>query len=244
MHPAASAVSLPTYDERLFPIYLWTSGKLHQLRSKPHACCVRRARLGSSAFLHQLYSMYLLHFLLALSGTKLDSLVLPHVFLLQVCAGVLGHRQKSPDVGEADDRGTNGVQRRLASHPAADYRRRVNIQTHPSWILYSDGSCSVDLNHDPHHDDSRRSYIDNASQVVDGSTGLSDEEMVVLGSLLDIQEFQKTDHISGIIEIYIVFRKRVDLVIIESLAELDALQDSMRRDSSQKVPSHTTPGVV
>ncbi|GAU96586.1 hypothetical protein RvY_08014 [Ramazzottius varieornatus] len=183
--------------------------------------------------------MYFLPRLLAVFGIKPDSLNLPHLFSLPVRAGVLGHRQKSPDVGEAEDRETNGVRRRLTSHRAPDYRRRVNIQTHLSWILYSDSSCSVDLRHDPRHSNSGRPHIDNALRVVDGSTGLNDEEMLVLESLLDIQEFQKTDHNSGII----VFGKGAELVIMESLTELDTLQESLRRDSSQKLRSYISPSV-
>ncbi|GAU96560.1 hypothetical protein RvY_07990, partial [Ramazzottius varieornatus] len=77
-------------------------------------------------------------------------------------------------------------------------------------------------------------HLSEMATDIDRSAELRDEEMVVLESLLDIQEFQKTDHNSGIIEIYIVLEEGVEIVIIESLTELDALQESMRRDSSQK----------
>ena len=70
---------------------------------------------------------------------------------------------------------------------------------------------------------------------IERSAELRDEELLVLESLLDIQEFQKTDNSSGVIEIYIVLDEGVELVTIESLAELEGFQESMRSENHQKV---------
>ena len=70
---------------------------------------------------------------------------------------------------------------------------------------------------------------------IERSAELRDEELLVLESLLDIEEFQKTDNSSGVIEIYIVLDEGVELVTIESLAELEGFQESMRSENHQKV---------